>query len=242
MAERRKGKPADLEPRFIGPPGRLRLAAVDGLAWTPLQEVHLPAGVRPLRGRSALRRGADPQRARLRLAADTPPGEYQVELAAADGRTQTARVSVQSRQRLRVVPAALRLAAAAGAKAGAELLLENRGNVPVEIGAVLVAGLFDDDGIEAAMAAAYNLESEDVNQIVAHAFDRLRQAHGGLLKLRVLRGAGVLAVGERRLLEIESRLGAKLAAGHTYHGVLELGGHGIAVEVQVLRNPSGVKP
>jgi hypothetical protein len=145
------------------------------------------------------------------------------------------------RPRLRVLPATLRLAAAAGAKASAELLLENRGNVPVEIGAVLVAGLFDDDGIEAAMAAAYNLEAKDVNQIVGHAFERLRQAHGGLLKLRVLRGAGVLAVGERRLLEIETRLGAKLAAGHGYHGVLELAGHGIAVEVQMLRKPSGVK-
>lgn len=241
MAERRKAQAAGPVPRFIGPPGRLRLCPAEGESWAPLHDVRLPAGVQSLRGRAALRRGGDPLRARLRLAADTPPGDYEVQLADAEGRTQSARVTVQPRPRLRVLPAALRLAAAAGAKAEAELLLENRGNVPVEIGAVLVAGLFDDDGIEAAMAAAYNLEAKDVNQIVGHAFERLRQAHGGLLKLRVLRGAGVLAVGERRLLGIEARLGAKLAAGHAYHGVLELAGHGIAVEVQVLRKPSGVK-
>ena len=241
MAERRKGPAADPVPRFLGPPGRLRLCTAEGEPWTALHEVRLPTGVQPLRGRAALRRGSDPLRARLRLSADTPPGEYEVELADAEGRTQAARVSVQPRPRLRVQPAALRLSAAAGAKAGTELLLENRGNVPIEIGAVLVAGLFDDDGIEVAMAAAYNLDAQDVNQLVGHAFERLRAAHGGLLKLRVRRGAGVLAVGERRLLEIETRLGAKLAPGHAYHGVLELGGHGIAVEVQVLRNPSGVK-
>ncbi|CAD5371611.1 hypothetical protein RA210_U160017 [Rubrivivax sp. A210] len=231
MAEQDKGAPAT--PRFMGPPGRLRLAGVDARQWAQVEGVQLPEALQPRRARPALRRGGDPARARLRLPPDTPPGRYDITLALAGGKSQCASVDVQARPRLRVTPSALRLTAAAGASACAALLLENRGNVPVEIGPVLVAGLFDDDGIEAAMASVYNLDSHDVNKIVGHAFSKLREAHGGLLKLRVRQGAGPLAVGERRVLELEARLGEKLVPGHGYHGVLEMAGHGIAVEVAV---------
>ncbi|PZO17962.1 MAG: hypothetical protein DCF26_08935 [Burkholderiales bacterium] len=115
----------------------------------------------------------------------------------------------------------------------AQLLLENRGNVPIEIDETLVTGVFDNDGIETALAAAYRLDSDDITQIVGTVFARLRDAHGGLLKLRVTEGAGALAVGERRLLTIETVLSSKLHTGHGYHGVLQLGGHAIAVRLSV---------
>lgn len=244
MAERAKPAAAGKTdrppgPTFIGPPGRLRLVGVDNARLTELQDVLLPGTLRPRRASGALRRSRRPERLRLRLPADTRPGTYTVSLSFADGKQQEATVAVEPQSRLRVTPSALRLAAAPGAATSARLLIENRGNVPIAVTAALVAGLFDDDGIEATMASVYQLDTDDIGKIVSHAFSKLRQAHGGLLKLHVRQGAGELAVGESRLLEIETRLGEKLAAGHGYHGLLEIGGHGIAVEVTVLRNGAG---
>lgn len=243
MAERNKTAAAQRDatpaPLFIGPPGRLRLTGVDGDRLAQLHDVLLPGTLRPRRESGALRKSRRPERLRLRLPADTRPGTYTVALAFADGEKQPATVSVEPLSRLRVTPSALRLAAAAGATVQARLLLQNRGNVAITVTPALLAGLFDDDGIEATMAAVYQLDSDDINKIVSHAFGKLRQAHGGLLKLHVRGGAGELAVGESRLLEMETRLGDKLQPGHSYHGVLELGGHGIAVEVNVLKSGPG---
>ena len=223
----------------------MRLAA-DGVAdgAAALAAVHLPDSLKSAQnGRHpVLRRAADPARARLRLPPETPPGQYEASLEYADGRRQALSLTVEPRPRIRVSPGTLRFSGAAGARVQAQLLLENRGNVPVPIDEALVTGVFDDNGIETALASAYRQQSEDLNQIVSTVFGRLREAHGGLLKLRVTEGAGPLAVGERRLLQLDTTLGAKLQPGHGYHGVLQLGGHAIAVRLQVTETPSTVRP
>ncbi|HET6786789.1 MAG TPA: hypothetical protein VFW84_14725 [Aquabacterium sp.] len=239
MAERPPKSPA-WEAQFIGPPGRLRLAGVNAEQWQQLQDLQLPEGLRSGRAGPALRRGRDPSRTRLRLPAGTPPGDYEVLARWADGRQQAVTVSVQARPRLRVTPSVLRLVGLPDASVSARLLLNNRGNVPIDISSALVTGLFDDDGIETALASVYRMESTDVSQIVGHAFGKLREAHGGLLKLRVRDGAGLLAPGEQRLIDLETRLADKLQPGHSYHGVLEIGSHGIAIEVLVTKPLTGV--
>jgi hypothetical protein len=229
----------------MGPPGRLRLvsggSSANGAAFAA---VHLPDALAPYLGDrpSVVRRGDDPARARLRLPRNTPPGQYGGSVELADGRREAVNLTVERRPRVRVTPGTLHLSGAAGAAVQAGLLLENRGNVPLEIDEALVTGVFDDNGIETALAAAYRLQSDDLNLIVSTVFSRLREAHGGLLKLRVVEGAGTLAAGERRLLLLETTLGAKLQPGHGYHGVLKLGGHAIAVRLHVTENPSPVRP
>lgn len=226
----------DKTPRFIGPPGRLRLVGVEGERLESLQGVVLPEQL-AAGPRAPLRRGRHGARTRLRLPPETPPGEYTVSLSFAGGKQSQAKVSVQPRSRLRFTPSALRLAAPPGTTVKASLLIENRGNVAIDIDDVLITGLFDDDGIEAALASIYRLDTTDVSEIVGHGFARLREAHGGLLKLRVVAGAGTLEPGDQRVLELETRLAEKLQPKHGYHGVLELGEHGIAVELRVHAAP-----
>jgi len=245
VAERARTNSAAAQ--FVGPPGRLRLAPGPSAPVTggaALAAVHLPESLRPLLSdrHPALRRGRDPSRARLRLPPNTPPGRYEASLEYADGQRQPLGLTVEPRPRIRVSPGTLHLSGAAGARVRAQLLVENRGNVPLAIDEALVTGVFDDNGIETALASAYRLQSEDLNQIVATVFGRLREAHGGLLKLRVLEGAGTLAVDERRLLTLETTLGAKLHPGHGYHGVLQLGSHAIAVRLHVTEPPSTPRP
>jgi hypothetical protein len=200
-----------------------------------VQTLHLPDALRSYADERhpVLRRGRVPGRARLRLPTHTPPGHYEGSVEFADGKCQPFEVTIEPCPRIRVSPSTLSLSGASGAQAKAQLLLENRGNVPIAIEETLVTGVFDNDGIETALASAYRLESDDLNQIVATVFGRLRDAHGGLLKLRVAEGAGELAVGERRLITVETVLSSKLHAGHGYHGVLKLGGHAIAVRLSV---------
>ena len=103
----------------------------------------------------------------------------------------------------------------------------------IPIGDTLVTGVFDDDGIETALASTYRMETDDLSKIVGNVFAHLREAHGGLLRLRVAEGAHFLALGERRVLMLTTTLNAKLKHGHRYHGVLEIGEHGIAVRIKV---------
>jgi len=230
MAERRGGS-VD----FFGPPTRLRLAAANPEPFRAARGAHWPEGERAARrgARPSLRPGRDAAATRLRLDPLTPPGDYTVMLELADGGEREAHVVVEARPRLRVSPSGLRLEGAPGGAASARLLVENRGNVGVTIGDALVTGVFDDDGIETALASTYRLDTDDVNRIVGHVFARLRDAHGGLLRLRVTEGAGEIAPGERRMLALETTLSSKLRRGHGYHGVLEIGQHGIAVELRI---------
>lgn len=223
-------------PAFMGPPGRLRWAGLEGAELGAPVAVKLPDALANYvnHRHPALRSSRSGARTRLRLAADTPPGIYNIAVEYAGGVKKDVEIAVQPRARLHVVPGTLRLAGAPGQEVSATLLLENRGNEALEISDALVTGLFDNEGIEAALAAMYRLDSDDLNKIVAAGFSRLRQAHGGLLKLRVSEGAGKLAPGERRQLLLETTLSNKLEAGHGYHGTLALGPHRIAVQVGVL--------
>jgi len=218
---------------FLGPPSRLRLATADVQSMATARAVRWPEAMRMRAAAPVLRRGRSASSTRLRLDPLTPPGEYTAVLELADGGSRDVTVSVQPRPRLRVVPSDVRLEGPPGGAVSARLLLENRGNVPVAIGDALVTGVFDDDGIETALASTYRMDTDEVNKIVGNVFARLREAHGGLLRLRVAEGAGDLAPGERRVLLLETTLGAKLRPGHGYHGLLKIGEHGISVHLRI---------
>jgi len=258
MAERRRptagGRSETGALRFVGPPRRLRLWQASGggepalrqagPAMPAMSALHLPDALSAHADphHAVLRRGAERARTRLRLAADTPPGDYKATVELADGQTQAVSVCVQPHRRLHVTPASLQFAGAVGGRATAELLVENRGNVPLTIEVNWVTGVFADTGIETALASAYRLKSNDLDEIVGTVFGRLREAHGGLFKLRVVEGAGPLAVGERRVLRVEARLGERLHPGRGYHGVVDVCGNALSVRITMAPAHSGGQP
>lgn len=229
MAERRRAA-AD----FLGPPLWLRVATPDREAFATARAARWPEARHPRAGAAPLLRcGREPSRTRLKLDPTTAPGDYKVVLELADGKTRDVSVSVQPQSRARMTPSGLNLAGLPGATASARLLIENRGNVGIDIGDTLVTGIFDDNGVESALASAYRMDTNDLGAIVGNIFTHLREAHGGLLRLRVLEGQGLLAPGESRVLELEATLASKLRRGHGYHGVLPIGQHGIGVRVRI---------
>lgn len=218
-------------PAFLGPPRRLELGDA---ALGAVTAVELPAGVRAPAGDALAWRAGDPAAARLRLARDTPPGAYTAIVQRADGTRTPVTLQVQARARLRLRPGTLHVQGAPGQRVAASLVAENRGNVAVEIPEQAVGGVFADDGLETAFSAAYRLDSDDLDQVARTLFGKLRESHGGLLKLRVTAGAGALAVGERRTLALELELGRSLKGGRGYHGSVPLAGAAVGLRITVI--------
>lgn len=218
---------------FFGPPNRLRVAAADIDAIASARRVRCAQWQHGGSTAPVLRLGRDAARTRLRLDPTTPPGDYVAVLELADGSQREVTVSVEAKERLRVYPGAIRLVGHPGDTVSARVMIENLGNVEIPIADTLVTGVFDDNGIETALASTYRMETDDLNRIVGNVFARLREAHGGLLKLRVASGSGPLARGERRMLVLTATLNSKLKQGHGYHGVVRIGKHGIGIHIEV---------
>ena len=220
MATKAETKAPALE--FIGPPRRL--IAVGNLPADPAGELRLegeissymksgPGGLKLRR-----RRHAEAPELRLRLAPNTPAGDYKATLKAGK-KSQAVIVRVLPETRVAVSPAELSFRGAAGARVTQLATLINKGNETVEVPRTAAVGIFDDDGIETAFASTYGKKVTSVDAFLTHFTGKLREAHGGLMKLALKRGAGRHAPGTAAALEIVAELPAGLVAGHRYHGV-----------------------
>jgi hypothetical protein len=175
---------------------------------------------------------------RVRLGAGTPPGTYHATLEAA-GHEHPITVQVTPAPLLSAEPAGLRFSGPAGGEATSHLALVNRGNTVVTVPAHAMIGLYDDDGIEMAFADTYHQPQDDPAKLVGHLLQRLREGHGGMLRLDVVDGAGELAQGAARVLSLRARLPEQLHVRHGYHGVWTLDSLNCLVEISVDRQRGG---
>lgn len=201
--------------------------------------VDLPAGLSDIRGQSRIeipirRRRGELSRIRLRLPRLTPPGAYAANVRCG---TKSAPIllEVAPYRRLKVWPAALRFQGQRGRDCAAFLTFANAGNVAVTLPERAHLGVYDDDGLEAAFAAAYRQETDDPLEMAKTFVRRLREGHGGLLQLRI-DGGGPLLPGEQRTVEIVTRLRQAIKPGHSYHGAWKLEDQNLAVHVQVAKS------
>jgi hypothetical protein len=211
---------------FAGPPQRLiltspvpRFARSEGaLAFTPGDELTkaMPGECGPVRARTRRFQGA--VSLRVRIDRRTLPGIYSATISSG-GDSFRSEIRVEPRLRLRASPAGLLFHARPGEDASVDLTLENTGNVEADIPETISFGIYDNQGIETALASTYNQDTHDIQQLVGHFVDKLRDGYGGLLKVRVVSGGGKLRPGEGRRIRMTSRLPAKLKQGHAYHGV-----------------------
>lgn len=230
--------------RFRGPPHRLLMVSAFALeaaptALEPGTELARAVGAlaRAPRLKGAARDG-DLAGVRIKLDRATPPGTYEATLDTAAGRYPV-QIEVEPSPWIRATPAEIVFDAPAGGEAHATVTLANRGNVAVEVPETITLGVYDDDGLENAFASTYRLEKvDDLNKVLAHFFGKLREGHGGLMKIRVASGAGALPPAAIRVLQLRLPLPAKLPAGHSFHGVWTLETLNCSVRV-VVRKPQG---
>jgi hypothetical protein len=228
---------------FAGPPQRLQLLSAPDIDLANAEiEVgaDLAGAARVERSPPRLRRrrpasGRPPLRIRIDRA--TPPGEYDAVLLSGDTR-HAVRITVEAAPRLHATPAGLRFAGAPGDEAVARIVLANTGNVAIDIPKLTSVGVYDDDGVEEAFAQTYRLETDDPTALVGHLLHKLREGHGGLMKIQI-DGAGPLPPGTSRELSLRAELAPKLRPGHSYHGVWSLDPLHVAVGVTVRRETRG---
>lgn len=155
---------------------------------------------------------------KVKLDPATPPGRYNAALKTKSG-TIPVEMHVEARPRISAYPAQFAFTGAAGKKAKVYVTFINKGNVPCEIPQSDSVGIYDDDGIETAFASTYRQDSDKLETLLSHFIGKLREGHGGLLKLRVPEGHGALPPAGRVAAVIEAQLPSGLKPGHGYHGV-----------------------
>lgn len=236
MARARVNQPSGPVLRFRGaPPGLHALAAAD----------LFPDDAAPTTVALALGRaehlvpldvtgiGAGASRLRISLPQTTAPGAY-------EGRTKSGGidypvvVEVEPWPSLQFSPASVMLLASSGAEEQAHVTVLNDGNVAFEIPGATAFGLFTEEGVELAFAAAFR---EDEAAKGEQRFDRfvegVAEQHGGFVRVRVSEGAGILGPGELRTLGLAFRFPDGLESGRVYGGSLTIQGRTLAVRATV---------
>lgn len=174
----------------------------------------------------------DPRVLRICLPPQFPPGSHRGRVLLA-GQSEEAVFEVDPVPQLRFFPERARFSAEAGARIMTFWHVLNLGNVPVDIGSILAFGIFQGGGIERSFRHAYVTSPTKGRGRMDLLTDALADSHGGLVRVRILRGAGELAVGELRRIDAELRLSQKLKAGELYSGTLQMPGIGYAISFEI---------
>lgn len=231
-------KPTEEPLVFRGTPRRLLLQGalpqVDEFEFEPERKLSTFLGSvrRPFKRKT--NRQGDLLGLKVKLDPATPPGQYNAALKTKSG-TIPVEIHVEARPRISAYPAQFAFTGAAGKKAKIHVTFINRGNVPCEIPQSDSVGVYDDDGIETAFASTYRQDSDKLETLLSHFIGKLRQGHGGLLKLRVLEGHGALPPAGRVAAVIEAQFSSGLKAGHSYHGVWSTSFADYAITVSVTK-------
>jgi hypothetical protein len=212
--------------RFQGLPHRLSLSDA-ALAGHERGEILLPPALAAHSAVATLslpvrhRRGCGAS-VRLRLDPTAPAGRHRAELRLAEA-SFPVELDIAPAPRLRIFPPSADFAGRPGEEAAIEVALANIGNVPIELPARFATGIFDDDGLELAFAETYREDTDDPAQLLGCWLRALRCGYGGLLKLRIGAGAGILAPCTERTVTLRARLPERLKPGHSYHGIWKIG-------------------
>jgi len=159
---------------------------------------------------------------RLSLPTTTPPGAYRGTIQVGD-QEHVATFEVEPRLNLRMVPGSLLLQGRPGARVTAQLTLVNRGNIAFEVKRVHAFGVSELDGLERAFGQTFRAKLPAGERLIDRFANALAESHGGLVRVRIAKGAGNLAPGDARELEAVFKLPDRMRSGRAYAGTWPLG-------------------
>ncbi len=205
---------------FVGPPRRLVAVGYVPTLEGPTQ-IKGPLSKFLAEGRQAVRSRRGGRRAAgmtLRLAANTPAGDYKGMLSTTDQEYAiTARVLAETN--LSILAGELALVGPSGGSAKTTMAIANNGNTEIKFPRAIPIALFDDDGLETAFATSYAKPRETVDDFFAAFHGKLSEAHSGILKLAITRGHGIHPAGTSFSIDFALDISKPLRPGRRYHGV-----------------------
>lgn len=228
-AEGRSAKRPPEAIRLAGSPTRVsgvaRLAGGDPSVSRVAVDVEGVEGAR-VRVRSLGRQGA--ARVRVRFPRDTEPGTYRGSIQVGD-ESLPFEAEVVGRARLDIEPRALSLTGAPGGTLNVALQVANRGNEAWNIPEQHDFCFFDWAALEPALGAALGREPAEGRQRLDVLMEKLASSHGGFARAVVSDGAGAIAPGETRALEVAIRLPENLEPGRSYSASWRLHGRRVRI-------------
>ena len=165
--------------------------------------------------------GLSNTRLRFSLPESTPPGIYEGTMLI-EGQIYPINVEVVPHSYLVILPRQLSLELPPSREAIVDLMLANSGNVPCEIAKVYAFGIFDVDGAERSIGAAFRDSAAKGQGRLDRLLDEAADNHGGLVRVNIREGAGIIDPGAQRELRAALRFSDRLKPGHTYSGTWPL--------------------
>ena len=176
-------------------------------------------------------------RLHLRLPRSMPPGTYQGTMEIED-QTQALVVEVEPRKRISMYPKRATISGQAGGRADLRLTLINLGNVPLPVPRAAGFGLFHKQGMDLAVGRTFQQKQLRDERRVDRFMEALYEGYGGVVKLRVQKGSGILKPGESRDVTIVFQIPSQVLPGNTYWGLWSIHDYNYKIEIEVLPDDS----
>ena len=174
---------------------------------------------------------------RLSIPASTPPGTYNGTIRIGDTIHDLA-VEVEPFVQLRFIPATLVLRGAAGSSVPRGFTLFNTGNTAISLREVHAFGVFDVNGIDDAFGQTFRAELKPRERRLDLFAEALAKGHGGLVRVRIHKGAGKVLPATANQIEATFRLADRMRAGRTYAGTfsIDYAPYGVRIETTARRH------
>jgi hypothetical protein len=182
--------------------------------------------------------GSGASEIRLRLPRETAPGEYRGETTIAGAKHEVV-VRVAPAPRTRVEPKFTYVTAEPGGRADFDIVVSNRGNVPVEVPKSTELDLDSEVDQDRSLGRSLRAELHEGEKRVDRFFEELRRGHGGVANLTVLNGAGAIEPGDSRSLRCRIEIPMTTEAGRDYVAVWQFADAGHAIQVDVAKAATG---
>lgn len=173
--------------------------------------------------------------AKVSLSVDehTPPGDYEASVLLGEN-PRGIQLHVLPVKRVNFEPDLVQLIGAPGSRVSEEVIVENLGNVPVEIRALGHAVMQEDHqvclSIQLALASANNGE---IKEFLNAMTKELTGRRVDLLRVRCAKSGVTVAAGEARQVRLEFALPSNMHAGVKYRGPLSYLGGQLRIHVTV---------
>jgi hypothetical protein len=181
----------------------------------PQLELDAPVAQRA-RARVVRLRGGRGPGLRVRMPPTTPPGRYEGTVRLGQAQRPVV-IEVSATAHLRLLPNEISLSAATGDEARASVIAINQGNVEIELPESPELRFFQSPGLDRDPGRVYEVRVPGLDPVFART-DELKISTAPVARVVLLEGAGKLAPGDERPLEIAVQVDADAAAGLRYFG------------------------
>lgn len=172
-------------------------------------------------------------RLHLRLPRTTPPGTYSgtVKIEEHD---QPIVIEVEPRKRISFSPKQTTICCKSGERIELCFTMINMGNVPLTIPKVSGFGLYQKQGMDHAVGAAFHKQLSEGERRIDSFMEALHDGYGGVVKLKIQEGAGILDPGDSREVTVVLQIPSQTVPGNEYWGLWSIYDYNYKIEIELL--------